>query len=166
MATEDVSIKALASKFDTERHIPAYNTPAFAKAFAADATAAAGTNSVRLVSEGKEGLPLSHAAHGETYTVQLANFPKSTDLTVQLIGSQEVVEAGQTVAKQTAAPLGTVQTDKNGVANIEWDVPADTPAGTYYIKATDATGAIFGMSPALDIVQEARRKLYGPLVEL
>jgi hypothetical protein len=163
MSVDGVDIKALDSsinKDDKELFIPAYNSPAFAKAFAEEATAAAGANSVRLVQAGKEGLPLTHAAQGETYTIQMANFPPlATELTVQLIGSQDV--AG--VAKQTSAALGTVKTDK-GAGSLQWPVKVD--AGTYYIRAVDATGAIFGMSQAIDVVPQARRKLYGPLVEL
>jgi hypothetical protein len=162
MAVDGVSIKALDSKWEKDVFIPAYNSAGFAKAFEKEANAAAGVNSVRLVEEAKEGLPLSHAAYNAEYVVQMANFPKDTELTVQLIGSQLV----NGVAKQTATALGTAKTDKDGVASITWTVPADTPAGSYYLKAVDATGAIFGMSPALDVVGAARRKLYGPLVEL
>lgn len=101
---------------------------------------------------------MSHAAHGETYTVQLANFPKATELTVTLIGA----EAG----KQTASALGAVVTDAKGLASLAWSVPASAAAGTHYIRAADKTGVIFGMSPAIDITPVARRKLYGPLMEL
>lgn len=158
---DDINIKGLDSKWEKDTFIPAYGSALFAKAFAAEATKAAGTNSVRLVEQDKEGLPLTHAAQGAEYVIQLANFKPDTALTVQLIGSQEV--AG--VAKQTVAPLGSVTTDKDGMATLKW-AAVDAPAGTYYLKAVDSTGAIFGMTPAIDIVAQARRKLYGPLVEL
>ena len=162
MGEDEVTISGLDSSHEKDVFIPGYNTPEFAKAFEAEANAAAGANSVRLVEAGKEGLPLSHAAQGATYKIQMANFPAGvTELTATLIGSQLVGGA----AKQTAAPLGAAKVE-GGMASIEWTVPRDTPAGSYYIKATDATGAIFGMTPAIDVVAAARRKLYGPLMEL
>lgn len=161
MAVDDIDIVSLGSSHEKDTFIPAYGSDLFAKAFAAEATKAAGTNSVRLVEEAKEGLPLTHAAQGADYIVQLANFKPNTDLTVQLIGSTDV----GCVAKQTVAPLGTVKTDSMGLATLKWSA-VDNPAGTYYLKASDATGAIFGMTPAVDIVAKHRRKLYGPLVEL
>lgn len=157
---DDINVAGLDSTWKKDLYIPAYNSPAFAKAFADEATRAAGTNSVRLVEAGKEGLPLSHAVSGDTYTIQMANFKPATDMTVQLIGSQDV--GG--VVKQTAEVLGKATTDKNGVATIWW--PVTEPTGFYYIRAVDSTGAIFGMSIGFDIVSQARRKLYGPLMEL
>ncbi len=160
MGEDDVTIGGLDSSHEKNIFIPAYNTPEFARAFEAEAAAAAGTNAVRLVKAGKEGISLAHAAQGSTYILQLVNFTPATELTLQLIGSQLVAGA----AKQTAASIGVVTTDGSGAASLSW--PVDAPAGLYYVKAVDATGGIFGMSLAIDVVAQARRKLYGPLVEL
>ena len=94
----------------------------------------------------REGLPLARAVQGATYNVQLSNFKPNAELAVQLIGSQEV----DGVLRQTVAFVGSVTTNKEGHASLTWSV--DAPAGTYYIKAVDSTGAIFGMSIAFDVV--------------
>ena len=136
----------LDAKWEKDTFIPAYGSALFAKAFAAEATNAAGTNSVRLVEQDREGLPLARAAQGATYNVQLSNFKPNAELAVQLIGSQEA----DGVLRQTVAFVGSVATNKEGHASLTWSV--DAPAGTYYIKAVDSTGAIFGMSIAFDVV--------------
>jgi hypothetical protein len=146
MAVDGVNIKGLDSRWEKDIYVPAYNSAAFAKAFEAQASAAAGVNSVRLVEAGRESISLTHAAQGQTYTLQLAHFPKNTELTLQLIGSQLV----DGVAKQTAASIGTVTTDKTSAASLSW--PVNARAGLYYVKAVDAMGGIFGMSLAIDIV--------------
>jgi hypothetical protein len=156
MAVGDVNIKALDSKWAKNLYVPAYNTAAFTQAFAQEATAAAGSNAVRIIEAGKEGVPLAHAAQGKTYTVQLSNFPRATDLTVYLIGERDGL--------QTVTPVGSVTTGRDGAAALSWPVAAD--AGAYYLKAVDATLSVFGMSMTIDVVPKARRKLYGPLLEL
>jgi len=134
--------------------IPAYNTPEFSTAFAKEASDA---NSVRLIDGEHTGLPLFYAAVGETYTVLLANFPKGTALVVHLIGSQEV----NGMSKHTATALSSVKTDKTGAASISWRVPAGQPLGDYCLRASDATGVIFGMTPMLELTGVPKRKLRG-----
>lgn len=146
MAVDDVDIKALDSNWEKEVHIPAYGSANFAQAFAAKATQAAGTNGIRVVEANKVGVYLARATQGATYTVQLSNFKPDTGLTVQLLGSQEV----DGVPRQTVAFVGSVTTDGFGQASLTWSV--DVPAGLYYIKSMDATGAIFGMSVGIDVV--------------
>jgi hypothetical protein len=155
---DGVKVGALDGGIEKIVSIPAYNTPEFSTAFAKEASAAAGTNSVRLIDGEHTGLPLFHAAVGETYTVLLANFPKGVPLTLQLIGSQEV----DGVSKQTATAVSSVKTDRNGAASVTWTVPADQPLGDCYLKATDSTGIIFGMTPMLELAAAPKRKLWGP----
>ena len=162
LSLDGVDVGALDGAVEKTVSIPAYNTPEFSTAFAKEASSAAGTNSIRLIDGDHSGLPLSHAAAGETYTVLLANFPKNMPLTLQLIGSQEV--GG--VSKQTATALSSVKTDKDGLASVTWKVPADQPLGDYYLKAADATGVIFGMTPTLELTGAPKRKLWGPHMTL
>jgi hypothetical protein len=159
---DGVKVGALDGGIEKIVSIPAYNTPDFSKAFAKEASSAAGPNSIRLIDGEHFGLPLSHAAAGKTYTVELANFPKGVTLTLLLIGSQEV--GG--VSKQTATAVSSVKTDNTGAASVTWEVPADLPLGDYYLKATDATGLIFGMTPTLEVTGAPKRKLWGPHMTL
>ena len=162
LSLDGVNVGALDGGIEKVISIPAYNTPEFSTAFAKEATAAAGTNSIRLIDGEHTGLPLFYAAVGETYTVLLANFPKDTALVVHLIGSQEM----DGVSKQTSTPLMEVKSDKTGAASMSWPVPTNQPLGDYYLKATDATGAIFGMTPMLELASEPKRKLWGPHMTL
>ena len=57
MAVDGVNIKALDSIWEKDVFIPGYNSPEFAKAFEAEADAAAGTNSVRLVNASMPSAP-------------------------------------------------------------------------------------------------------------
>ena len=82
----DVSMGSLDGKVDNIISIPAYNTPEWSSAFKEQTDAAAGSNSVRVIDPNHEGLPLNHAVPGETYSVQMANFPPGVTLTVQVIG--------------------------------------------------------------------------------
>ncbi|KAM3569065.1 hypothetical protein VYU27_008826 [Nannochloropsis oceanica] len=162
MSEDGVDIGALDGGIEKVISIPAYNSPDFSTAFEKEASAAAGTNSIRLIDGDHTGLPLSHAAAGSTYTVLLANFPKNIPLTLQLLGSQEV--GG--VSKQTATSLASVKTDKDGGAKVTWNVPKDQALGDYYLKASDATGLIFGMTPTLEVTAAPKRKLWGPHMTL
>jgi hypothetical protein len=151
----DVSMGSLDGKVDNTISIPAYNSPEFSSAFKKQTNAAAGSNSVRVIDPAHEGLPLMHAVPGETYTVQMANFPPGVVLTVQVIGSQEKVQPDGSISAilEVIEPTlaKSVKTDAKGMATIEWRVPARSPVGIYYIKAVDATGTIFGTSIAVEV---------------
>ena len=161
LGMDDVDMGNLDGSLEKVVAIPAYNTPEFSKAFAKEASDAAGTNSIRLVDGEHAGMPLFHAVAGETYTVKLANFPKNIELGVSLIGSQLV--GGE--AKQTSMAIDSIKTDKDGHASVAWKVPA-TAAGDFYLKAADASGLAFGMTPMFEVVAAPKRKLWGPHMNL
>ena len=161
LGMDDVDMGNMDGSLEKTVAIPAYNTPEFSKAFAKEASDAAGTNSIRLVDGEHAGLPLSHAVAGETYTVELAKFPKNIELGLNLIGSQLV--GGE--AKQTSMAIDSIKTDKDGHASVAWKVPA-TASGDFYLKATDATGLIFGMTPVMEVVAAPKRRLWGPHMTL
>lgn len=162
LSLDGVQIGAMDGELEKVLFVPAYNTPEWSKAFAKEADAAAGTNSIRLIDGEHAGLPMSHVAAGQTYTVLLSKFPKNLDMTVQLIGSQEL----NGKSKQTMSPISSIKTDKDGSASITWKVPADQPLGDYYLKANDKTGLIFGMTPSLEVTAAPKRRLWGPHMEL
>ena len=156
-AREGVLIQALDGAVLQQFNLPAYASLDFTKAFADEVGSAAGAQSIRLVDPVNLGMPLSRAVVGKEYNVELAGFPQGVLLFVSLYGRDATGD------KQTAAVVKRVVTmDKKGGAVFAWTVPKGQADGEYYLKASDVTGKVFGMSTTFEVDQQARRRLVGP----
>jgi len=156
-AREGVLIQALDGAVLQQFNLPAYASLDFTKAFADEVGSAAGAQSVRLVDPANLGMPLSRAVVGKEYNVELAGFPQEILLSVSLFGRDATGD------KQTAAVVKrVVTTDKKGGAAFAWTVPRGQAKGEYYLKASDMTGKVFGLSTIFEVDQQARRRLVGP----
>ena len=156
-----VLVQALDGRVVQQVNVPAYGGLDFTQAFKDEVGTAAGGNSVRLVDATHAGMPLHRAVVNKPYRIELAGFPAFTPLTVSMVGSDATGET-QTVA----VVKRLVTTDKAGSAAFEWKVPAGQPTGDYYLKASDISGKVFGLSTSFEVAATARRRLVGPSFEV